>query len=85
MANAAQLRVSGVLIKQLLKLPEGWRVLRIVPPQSAEYDDAIILVVEGDGLPPVAEGQILPEVRGTYTKHADGSVTVKFAATGAAA
>jgi hypothetical protein len=39
--RGAMLRVSAAVLKDALRLPENWRVMRIVPPTLPEYDDAI--------------------------------------------
>jgi hypothetical protein len=80
--RGAMLRVSAAVLKDALRLPENWRVIRIVPPTLPEYDDAITLIVTGDDLPDVPVGQILPELDVIYTRHQDGTITATFDARG---
>lgn len=82
--RGGMLRVSAALLHRLLQLPDDWKVLRVQPPSLPTYDDAITIVVTGPGLPMVSPNQLLPELIGTWTQHADGTVTVSFAPSGQA-
>lgn len=47
---------------RLLKLPESYRVLYVIPRDLCIYEsDKFHVVMEGPGLPEVSEGSLIPE------------------------
>lgn len=75
--HAAQMRIDAELIAQLLRLPPGWQV-RHIRLASDRYYDELVMVVEGDDLPPVAIGEVLAELIGRHTRHPDGTETIEW-------
>lgn len=78
MKNVGIVKISKKLLEEVIPLPEGAKILGC--DQSNPRDGALVLYVEGNGIPPREEGEICPEVSLEVTRHEDKSLTSKFVA-----
>lgn len=69
--HAAIVRLSAADLALALHLPEGWKI-RAIRPAADAYDDALLVVVEGDDLPSTLRGEPLITLHGTYVRQQDG-------------
>lgn len=73
--NAGRLHVTYELLAALLRLPENVRIARVFEDlRSMPYRQFDVLI-EGDGLPKMEEGIIVPTVSMQHVLHEDGTIT----------
>lgn len=62
--NAGIITVTNILLGQMLGLPKGHKVLRVLPPKEHTFKSQqdFEILIEGPDLPLVCEGEIYPHV-----------------------
>lgn len=60
--NKGSITVTTDLLESMLMLPPGVKVIGIFQDSEAFHRNALKVMLEGEGLPEVAEGALVPEV-----------------------
>ncbi len=60
--HGARVYIGFDTLAQILDLPPGWRIMRVMPSRLMFEEDQMELLIEGPNLPAVEAGQVPPEV-----------------------
>lgn len=77
--NAATVKITTKWLEKMLGLPEGHRILRVLPPKEHTFKShyEFEILVEGPQLPVVREGEMYPPAS-LYTVEEGKPFKVKF-------